>query len=68
MRPSERFCHIEMTIPSSSETPGLKEEVDMLHAQVGRLCQLVAELLIKNQHLREALAQASPQLLHQELR
>jgi hypothetical protein len=57
-----------MTIPSSSETPGLKEEVDMLHAQVGRLRQLVAELLIKNQHLREALAQASPQLLHQELR
>ena len=57
-----------MTIPSSSETPGLKEEVDMLHAQVGQLRQLVAELLMKNQHLREALAQASPRLLHQELR
>jgi regulator of replication initiation timing len=59
---------MQMTIPSSCETPGLKEEVDMLHAQVGRLRQLVAELLMKNQHLREALAQTSPQLIHQELR
>jgi hypothetical protein len=59
---------MQRTIPSSCETPGLKEEADMLHAQVGRLRQLVAELLVKNQHLREALAQASPQLIHQELR
>ena len=58
---------MQTTIPSSCETPGLKEEVDMLHAQVGRLRQLVAELLVKNQHLREALAQVSPRLIHREL-
>jgi hypothetical protein len=59
---------MQMTIPSSSETPGLEDEVDILRAQVGRLRQLVAELLMKNQHLREALAQVSPQLIRRELR
>ncbi|MFT4112149.1 hypothetical protein [Silvibacterium sp.] len=45
-----------MTIPPSSEMTALEEEIHWLEAQVGSLRQLLAELLIRNQLLREALA------------
>lgn len=44
-----------MITPASSEAELLKEEVSSLQAKVGSLQQLVVELLLKNQQLREAL-------------
>jgi hypothetical protein len=41
--------------PSGSEVASHQEEVDLLRRQVDRLHEIVAELLAKNQHLREAL-------------
>lgn len=42
-------------IQATSEEELLKEEVGMLKAIIARLQQLVCELLLKNQQLREAL-------------
>jgi hypothetical protein len=44
---------------SGSEVASRREEVDLLRTQVDRLHELVAELLAKNQHLREALEEGS---------
>jgi hypothetical protein len=44
-----------MITPAGSEAELLKEEVSLLQAKVGSLQQLVVELLLKNQQLREAL-------------
>jgi prefoldin subunit 5 len=43
-----------MMIRASSEGEPLKEEVTMLQAKIARLQQLIAELLMENQKLREA--------------
>lgn len=47
---------IHMMIRASSEEQSLKEEVNSLQTKIGGLQQLIAELLLKNQQLREALA------------
>jgi hypothetical protein len=47
---------VQMTIRASSEEEWLKEEVSSLQAKIGGLEELIAELLLKNQHLRKALA------------
>ena len=44
-----------MMIRASSEEELLKEEVSLLQAKIASLQQLIAELLLKNQRLREAL-------------
>jgi hypothetical protein len=41
-------------MPQESEEAVLRAEVDRLQVQIGGLRELVAELLMKNQHLREA--------------
>lgn len=46
---------IHMMIRASSEEELLKEEVSLLQAKIACLQQLIAELLLKNQQLREAL-------------
>lgn len=50
-----------MMTPSGSEVLFPQEEVGFLRTQVDRLQELVAELLAKNQHLREALEEGSVQ-------
>jgi hypothetical protein len=45
-----------MMIRASSEEELLKEEMSLLQAKICGLQQLIAELLLKNQQLREALA------------
>jgi hypothetical protein len=45
-----------MMIRASSEEEWLKGEVGLLQAKIGGLQHLVAELLLKNQQLRQALA------------
>ena len=42
-------------IRASSEEDLLKDEVSLLQAKIACLQQLIAELLLKNQRLREAL-------------
>jgi hypothetical protein len=42
-------------IRASSEEELVKEEVSLLQAKIACLQQLIAELLLKNQQLREAL-------------
>jgi hypothetical protein len=42
-------------IRASSEEELMKEEVSLLQAKIAWLQQLIAELLLKNQQLREAL-------------
>jgi hypothetical protein len=44
-----------MMIQASSEEELLKEQVSLLQAKIACLQQLIAELLLKNQQLREAL-------------
>jgi hypothetical protein len=44
-----------MMIQASSEEELLKEQVSLLEAKIACLQQLIAELLLKNQQLREAL-------------
>jgi hypothetical protein len=44
-----------MIIQTSSEEELLKEQVSLLQAKIACLQQLIAELLLKNQQLREAL-------------
>jgi hypothetical protein len=44
-----------MMIQTSSEEELLKEQVSLLQAKIACLQQLIAELLLKNQQLREAL-------------
>jgi hypothetical protein len=44
-----------MMIHASSEEESLEEEVKLLRAKIGCLQRLIAELLLKNQQLREAL-------------
>lgn len=46
---------LSMMMPIHPESEALQEEVRSLEAQVACLHQLVADLLVKNQHLREAL-------------
>ncbi len=46
---------IHMMIRASSEEELLKGEVSLLQAKIACLQQLIAELLLKNQQLREAL-------------
>jgi predicted nucleic acid-binding Zn-ribbon protein len=41
---------------ANSEEESLKEEVSSLQAKIGGLEELIAELLLKNQQLRKALA------------
>ena len=50
-----------MMIPSGSEVALEREEVDLLRTQVARLRELVAELLVKNQSLRETLEKRTVQ-------
>ena len=45
-----------MMIRASTEEELLKQEVSSLQAKIGGLEELVAELLLKNQRLRKALA------------
>ncbi len=47
---------IHMMIRAISEEEWLQGEVSLLQAKIGGLQQLIAELLLKNQQLREALA------------
>jgi hypothetical protein len=47
---------IHMTMEAPSEQNFLKEELSLLLGEVGRLQQIIAELLQKNQELRKALA------------
>ena len=42
-----------MMIQTSSEEELLKEQVSLLLAEVGQLQQIIAELLLKNQELRD---------------
>jgi hypothetical protein len=49
-------CEIHMVIGACSEEKLFKVRVSSLLAEVGRLQQIIAELLQKNQELREALA------------
>ena len=44
-----------MMIQTSSEEELLKEEMSLLQAKIVCLQQLISELLLKNQRLREAL-------------
>jgi hypothetical protein len=44
-----------MMIRAGSEKELLREEVSLLQAKIACLQQLIAELLLKNQQLREAL-------------
>jgi hypothetical protein len=46
---------IHMMIRASSEEELLKEEVSLLQAKIASLQRLIAELLLKNQQLREVL-------------
>jgi hypothetical protein len=46
-----------MSNPSNSEPELLEEELSVLRTRVGCLQMLIAELLLKNQQLREALAE-----------
>lgn len=46
---------IQMITRASSEEELSKEEVSLLQAKTARLQQLIAELLLKNQQLRNAL-------------
>ncbi len=46
---------IHMMIRASSEEECLKEEANLLREKIGCLQQLIAELLLKNQQLRDAL-------------
>ena len=46
---------IHMMIRASSEQELLREEVSLLHAKIACLQQLISELLLKNQQLREVL-------------
>lgn len=45
---------IHMMIRESSEEERLKDEVNLLREKIGCLQQLIAELLLKNQQLRDA--------------
>jgi hypothetical protein len=54
-RSQPKYGH-HMTNASRSETGVVTEEVSLLEIQIGRLQQLIAELLMKNQQLREALS------------
>ena len=45
-----------MMNPFNPEGQELKEELNMLQTQVQLLQQLIAELILKNQQLREALS------------
>jgi hypothetical protein len=47
---------VQMMIRASTEEELLKQEVSSLQAKIGGLEELVAELLLKNQRLRKALA------------
>ena len=47
---------IYMMKRASSEEELLKEEMSLLQAKIGGLQELIVELLVKNQQLREALA------------
>ncbi len=44
-------------IHASSEEESLEEEVKLLRVKISGLQQLIAELLLKNQQLREALGE-----------
>ena len=46
-------CEIHMMIGACSEEKLLKEQVSLLLAEVGQLQQIIAELLLKNQELRD---------------
>jgi predicted transcriptional regulator len=47
---------VQMMNRANSEEESLKEEVSSLQAKIGGLEELIAELLLKNQQLRKALA------------
>jgi hypothetical protein len=47
---------VHAMIRASSEEEWLKGELSFLQVKIGHLQQLIAELLLKNQQLREGLA------------
>jgi hypothetical protein len=51
---------IQVMVRVNSQPDVLSQEARLLHAKIGGLQELIAELLLKNQQLREALGDRTP--------